>query len=120
MKGLGRLGKGQARLLWVSSMSEHACREWDGPTGAQESWDPQMHATPLVSLETLLCSRPWPGLCREFRVEPDSPPQVFTESAGEMDPFTVCGPTANPSIAPMLSGPQLKLHIRITCGASEP
>ena len=39
----------------------------------------QMHVTPLVSsLEALLCSRPLPGLCREFRGGPDSHPPVFT------------------------------------------
>lgn len=77
-KGLGRLGRVQAPLLWVSPVLEQACREWGGLTRGLESWDPQVQVTPVASLETLLCSRPWPGLCRKLRDEPDSVVQVFT------------------------------------------
>lgn len=59
-KGLGRLGKGQAPLLWVNPVSEQACKERGGPTGGLESGDPQMHVTPVVSLET--CYVLGPGL----------------------------------------------------------
>ena len=34
-KGLGRLGKGQVFLLWVSPVSK-ACRTWGGPIGGLE------------------------------------------------------------------------------------
>lgn len=67
MKELGRLGKGQAPLLQVSSMSEHAGREWGGPTGGQESWDPQMHATHWYPLRP--CYAPGPGLASVGNLE---------------------------------------------------